>query len=212
MPGFEFLRFAATGPRDARETAQKCNNMGEAAARAMAALAARVDVLEALMPQAQVSAQGAMTKTISSAPDPDIDGIFRPITFYDTINMAVRGCTLNTTNGRFTFEVEGKWLALFSFNTLVTGTGASRSTSLRVFNVTDLAAGPTNGIAVPGQSDAITATKFLPITVTAADVGPPAKEFVMEIGGGDTFTGVEWETLNLGLFYQDRFGSLVDPF
>jgi len=29
MP-LEFLRFAPTGPRDPRETAQKCNNLGEA--------------------------------------------------------------------------------------------------------------------------------------------------------------------------------------
>lgn len=30
MPGFEFQRFAAQGPRDPRETAQKCNAIGEA--------------------------------------------------------------------------------------------------------------------------------------------------------------------------------------
>lgn len=32
MPGIEFLRFPAQGPRDGRETAQKCNAIGEAVA------------------------------------------------------------------------------------------------------------------------------------------------------------------------------------
>lgn len=65
MP-LEFLHFAPTGPRDPRETAQKCNNLGEAVSVQLTP--ADVTVVEAVKPFTVTDARADASKAIVIEP------------------------------------------------------------------------------------------------------------------------------------------------
>jgi len=206
MP-LEFLRFAPTGPRDPRETAQKCNNLGEAAARQIAAIEARLDLLEALIVEVRVAAQGSMFLVTPEAGS-DITGAFQTIDHFDTIGMTPVGCSVNTSTGEFSIDIAGSWLLLIRINLTHNESNSGRETFIRLFNVTTASAASSNPIPIgrntPGTSD----TPVLARQFPASEIGDT---FRLEIGGGDTLSSVTWEASNVVLSYQGELGALSDP-
>lgn len=205
MPGFEFLRFAAQGPVDARETAQKCNAIGESASRAMAALEARVATLETLIVELRVAAQGSMTLATPVA-GPDITGTYQPITFYDTVPYE-RGATVNTTTGEFTFNTDGDWALFYRIAINHGGSGARRTLNVRSFNVTTATAGPTSNLFIGSNQEDTSDTLMLPFAVTSGQVG---QSFRLDIGNASAnITGVTWNSSNVLLLFVGELGSLI---
>jgi len=209
MP-LEFSRFAPTGPRDPRETAQKCNNLGEATARQIAAI-------EAILLDLKPAAYGGMEIDSPPVVAVDIPAVtYLPITFYQSLHLPSRGCTFDPVGGTVSIdsEVPGVWQFILNFTIEHNESNSGRTVNVRLFNVTD-------GLPV-GSSWPIGIGRNQPTTNFAhtfmAEVFPAltGKLFRFEIGGGpvgDTLTGVIWNGLSFDATYQDRLAILADlPF
>ena len=200
-------RFAPTGPRDPRETATLCNQISEAAGIQIDALEARVDLIEAILPDLRVAAQGSMELQTPVA-GPDITATYQPITFFDTIPYQ-RGATVNTTTGEFTVNLEGDWAFWYRLNIAVASSGSRRTLSVRSFNVTTATPGPVTNLFIPSNAPDVSDTLMVPVAFSAAEVG---QTFRLEIGNASaTITGVTWNDSALLLLYVGELGGLVDP-
>ena len=206
MPGFEFERFLPQGPRDERETARKCNRIGESAARAMAALEARVDLLETLIVELRFAAQGSMILVTPVPAAPDIKAAYQPITFFDTIPYQ-RGATVNTTTGEFTFNIEGDWALWYRLNLAVASSGTRRTLSIRTFNVTTATPGTASDLFISSNAPDVSDTPMVPFAVTSGEVG---QTFRLEIGNAsNNITGVTWNSSNLLILFVGELGALI---
>jgi len=206
MP-LEFLRFAPTGPRDPRETAQKCNQLGEAAARQIAALEGRLDLLENIIVDLRVAAQGSMELQTPVA-GPDITATYQPITFFDTIPYE-RGVTVNTTTGEFTVNLEGDWAFWYRLNIAVAASGTRRTLSIRSFNVTTATPGTVTNLFIPSNAPDVSDTLMVPVAFAAAAIGQTLR---LEIGNAsNNITGVTWNDSSILLLYVGELGELIDP-
>lgn len=215
MP-LEFRRLNQTGENHQRDVSLKCNQLGDEAGAQLDALAARVAqneadiaLLQTLIVQLRVAAEGSMfLDTPQTTDDADITGTFQTIDQYDTIGMTPRGCTVNTTTGEFTLDVDGSWMILIRINLTHDESNSGRETFLRLFNVTDTTSSDPAPIAIgrntPGTSD----TPVLAFDLLVAD---ESDTFRVEIGGGDTLATVRWQSVNLVLSYQGPLGALLNP-
>jgi len=207
MP-LEFLRFPPTGPRDARDTARTCNNLGEATARQIAAIEARLDLIEAILPDMRVAAQGAMSLAVGVA-GPDITGAFQTITFFDTIPYE-RGVTVNTTTGEFTFNLAGDWVFLYRANVSHNNSGATRTVDVRLFDVTGGTPSTAEQVFIPSNQPTTPLNAMVPFDLLQVDVGDT---FRLEIGNASAnLTGVNWDSSSLLLLYLNELGGLIDPY
>ena len=205
MPGFEFLRLVPAGEQHQRNVSQKCNQLGESAARAMAALEARGATLETLIVELRVAAQGSMTLATPVA-GPDINAAYQPITFFDTIPYQ-RGVTVNTTTGEFTFNADGDWALWYRLNLNVSSSGTRRTLSVRPFNVTAGTPAPSSDLFISSNAPDVSDSPMVPLAITAGQVG---QTFRLEIGNAsNNITGVTWNSSNLLILFVGELGSLA---
>ena len=206
MP-LEFRRFAPTGPRTPRETATLCNQIGENTATQIAAIEGRLDLIEAILPDLRVAAQGSMELQTPVA-GPDITAAYQPITFFDTIPYQ-RGVTVNTTTGEFTINLEGDWAFWYRLNIAVASSGSRRTLSVRSFNVTTATPGPVTNLFIPSNAPDVSDTLMVPVAFAAGDIGDTLR---LEIGNAsNNITSVTWNDSALLLLYVGELAGLVDP-
>ena len=204
MP-LQFLRLVPAGEQHQRNVSQKCNQLGEATAAQIASIEGRLDLLETLIVELRVAAQGAMTLATPVA-GPDITAAYQPITFFDFIPYQ-RGVTVNTTTGEFTFNADGDWAIWYRLNIAVASSGTRRTLSVRSFNVTTATAGPANNLFIGSNASDVSDTIMSPLAVGPVEVG---QTFRLEIGNAsNNITGVTWNSSNLLILFVGELGSLA---
>lgn len=153
-----------------------------------------------------VAGYGAMEIKNGPIPGNDIGLVYDPLTYFTDILGTTRGVTLDTTTGEFVFLVQGRWN--FSINIAIehNEVNAGRSFNLRFWNVTD-GTDPGAQMLIPtGRNQPATAG----FPSGQVDI-PPAlvgKSFRVEIGGGDDYTAVSYESLSINI---QMIGEWRDP-
>lgn len=136
---------------------------------------------------------GQMSLGTPPAARPDLGLTFDVIDAFDTIGPGPVGMTLNTTTGEFSYTQKGIWnLSLSASLEFLPVSNAGRVTSIRIWSVTDSAEIYRQTYGVGRNQEVLTIAQVFNSVIDDSNVNDV---FRWEIGGGDTFTTVEWESL-----------------
>ena len=143
------------------------------------------------------AAYGSMALSTPTAGADIPVGSFIIVDEFDINPTAVRGMVLDFATDTFSFEFEGIFRLTVMFSIEHNDLNAGRQFELRLFNVTDAAAGSSIIIGVARNSAVTNFTASFLIEVSAASVDDT---FRLEVGNADTIlTSIVWETLNLSI-------------
>ena len=142
---------------------------------------------------------GSMRIFPGPAAGPNISaGVWGDVTFFNELSLPGEMCELDIVTGRFKFLHKGIWRISVFMSIRHNNAGAYREMNMRFYDV--VAATGLPAFQVPtGQAATITNFGFTSVyNISESNVG---REFVTQIqgGAGSNYTGVSWETLNIGL-------------
>ena len=133
---------------------------------------------------------------------PDIGAGWTTLTA-DSLSIATpRGVTQNLANNSLSFGYEGVWKVGVSFSISHDEAQGSRSTRIRVYNLTQATGGAETVIGVGRNTDATTFSAEILFEVSGPQVG---NEFVVQLGGGETLSSVTENSFGFSLTMVGEF-------
>lgn len=142
------------------------------------------------------SATGFGTMSLSgTVAGANIGATWDPLNQYNTVPFTPLGMTLDQATGQFTFTSEGVWELTFQISLAHNESNASRRTGVRLFDVTNSAAGNDAVIGIGRNTDATNFGATFWVDIDDVQVG---NSYRFEIGGTDTLSSVEY--LGLALY------------
>ncbi|MGI9491380.1 MAG: hypothetical protein ACR2QF_03035 [Geminicoccaceae bacterium] len=169
----------------------------------------RLEILEQVVPLHVVAAGGSMGLTGTRAGS-DIGAGWQPIDNFNAEFQTGRGVVFDLLAGTFVIDTDlvGKWDVDLQVAVEFNSTGQSRSTQLRLFDVTGgVQLGDALTISTSSQDDSLTTFVSLKREINV----PAGSAIRLEIGNGSTYTGVVWNSQVITPVYRDRLTALIDP-
>jgi len=131
---------------------------------------------------------GAMRLSTSVA-GADLGAGWDVLDYVDEIHVTPRAMLLDISTGEFTFQIEGVWIVCLNFAFDHNEVNAGRVVYVRIYDVTQGSPGPGLEIGTARNISVTNAYPTLMVEVNSNDV------YRLEIGGGDIYTNVVWNTL-----------------
>jgi hypothetical protein len=142
-----------------------------------------------------INGRGDMSMNSATAGLP-IGAVWIPITEWDATPLIPVGCSFNTTVGEFSFAYVGVWQLSFYCTFVHNEIPQSRLCGFRIYNVTDAFPGRPALVATGRNATATSYGVSFLVDIARANLG---NQFIMEIGGGDDYSAVTYQTLELSL-------------
>jgi hypothetical protein len=127
----------------------------------------------------------------------DISAAYQTITTFDSSTATPSGVTLDTATDTFTVTNEGEYCVSITISLSHNSDVLARSTTVRLYNVTDAAVGRSMTLHTPPNVTGTTCSVTLSIPFDSAII---TDTYRLEIGGNSSYTSVNIEVLNLAIW------------